>query len=79
MELGHKKLQGLSCKEIQEELFKQKGINWNDYPDKFKKGTYLRRLPGKIEEINMPPLSKIENAPEVIFNGAKPIMKEGSR
>ena len=76
---SHKKLQGASCKQIQEMLFQEKGINWNDYSSDCKKGTYLRRLPGRIEEIDMPPLSRIENAPDVIFNEAKPIMKEGSR
>ena len=33
-----KKLHGLNTKEQQELLFKEAGINWNDYPTKFKRG-----------------------------------------
>lgn len=39
---SHRELQGKSGKEKQEMLF-QKGINWNDYPDYFKRGTYIQR------------------------------------
>lgn len=37
-----KQLHGKNSSEKQEMLF-QKGINWNDYPTFFKRGTYLRR------------------------------------
>jgi len=40
----HKECQNKSCPELQEMLFKQKGINWNDYPSAFKKGTYIGRI-----------------------------------
>ena len=33
-----KKLHGLNIKQQQELLFSETGINWNDYPDKFKRG-----------------------------------------
>ncbi len=39
---SHKELHGKSTKEMQEMLH-EKGINWNDYPTFFKKGTYLVR------------------------------------
>ena len=39
---SHKELQGKSCNEIQEMLW-QKGINWNEYPSFFKRGTYYQR------------------------------------
>jgi len=39
---SHAELQGKNGAEKQEMLFK-KGINWNDYPDFFKRGTYLQR------------------------------------
>ena len=39
---SHKELQGKDNSELQEMLF-QKGINWNDYPRFFKRGTYVRR------------------------------------
>jgi tRNA(His) guanylyltransferase len=39
---SHKALHGKNCSQMQEMLFKQ-GINWNDYPDYFKRGTYFQR------------------------------------
>jgi tRNA(His) guanylyltransferase len=39
---SHKFLMGKNSSEKQELLF-QKGINWNDYPDHFKRGTYIQR------------------------------------
>jgi len=35
---SHKQLQGKSNADIQEMLFQEKGINWNDTPTKFKRG-----------------------------------------
>lgn len=39
---SHNFLMGKNGSEKQELLF-QKGINWNDYPDFFKKGSYIQR------------------------------------
>lgn len=39
---SHKQLMGKNGSEKQEMLF-QKGINWNDYPAEFKRGTYVQR------------------------------------
>lgn len=39
---SHSKLNGKSGSEKQEMLF-EKGINWNDYPAFFKRGTYVQR------------------------------------
>jgi len=39
---SHKKLQGKNGAQMQEMLF-EKGINFNDYPDFFKRGTFVRR------------------------------------
>ena len=36
---SHKELQGKSCNDIQDMLFTQKGINWNDYPTYMKRGS----------------------------------------
>ena len=36
---SHKKLQNKSCNMIQEMLFSEKGINWNDYPTYLKRGS----------------------------------------
>ena len=35
---SQKQLNGKSCNEIQDILFKEKGINWNDFPIAFKRG-----------------------------------------
>lgn len=40
---SHKSLQGLNGSEKQERLWTEKGINWNDYPTFFKRGTYVQR------------------------------------
>lgn len=39
---SHNQLNGKNGSDKQEMLF-QKGINWNDYPDFFKRGTYVQR------------------------------------
>ncbi len=39
-QFSHNELHNKSCTEMQEMLFK-KGINWNNYPNFFKRGTYV--------------------------------------
>jgi len=43
---SHKELQNKSCEMIQEMLFQEKGINWNDFPTYQKRGTavYKRKM-----------------------------------
>lgn len=40
---SHGQLLGRNGSEIQELLFQQHGINWNDYPGFFKRGSFLQR------------------------------------
>lgn len=40
---SHKELHGKHSNEKQELLF-QKGINWNDYPSFFKRGTFIKKI-----------------------------------
>ena len=40
---SHKKLQGMHSGDMQEMLWKEHKINWNDYPDSFKRGSYFAR------------------------------------
>jgi len=40
---SHKELQGKKVTEMQDMLMLEKGINWNDYPSFFKRGTYVQR------------------------------------
>lgn len=68
---SHRECQNKSCPELQEMLFK-KGTNWNDYPDYFKKGSYIR----KNGEIYLPIITKIKNRHEVIYLDAEPIIEE---
>jgi tRNA(His) 5'-end guanylyltransferase len=44
---SHKQLQNKSGKEMQEMLFQEHNINFNDYPAFFKRGTFVR----KVEEV----------------------------
>lgn len=56
---SHKQLHGKSTDEIQEMLF-QKGINWNDYPAEFKRGTFIL----KQEKMTKFSAEELENLPE---------------
>lgn len=57
---SHKELNKLNTNEIQDKLFLEKGINWNDLPNKYKRGSYIKRIttskPFTIEELQtLPP------------------------
>ena len=56
---SHKELQQKSCNEIQEMLFQEKGINWNDYSPAEKRGSYFQSFkelrPFSSEEIDSLP------------------------
>lgn len=43
---SHSELQGCSCSVIQDMLHEQKGINWNDFPTRWKRGTAWTRAGG---------------------------------
>jgi tRNA(His) guanylyltransferase len=95
----HKELHGKGGPELHE-LLHAKGVNWNDYPPRFKRGTYVRReqtvrrltdderlripephrpdagatfLRGEVRPIALPPLRRVQNALQVLFNGAEPV------
>lgn len=100
---SHNELMNKHGGDKQEMLF-QKGINFNDYPASFKRGTYVQRrsvvrpftpeeigkLPLKHEArtnpelmversqyavVDMPPLSKVTNRVQVIYQGSEPLTK----
>ena len=50
---SHRQLMGKSCNEIQDMLFKEKGINWNDLPTDCKRGSACYRVVSE-EEIDDP-------------------------
>lgn len=67
---SHKALHGKTGSEKQEMLH-QKGINWNDYPAFFKRGTYVtrveKRTPFTPEEIDqLPPKHQARTNPELV-------------
>lgn len=41
---SHKSLQGLHGPEMQEKMWKEKGVNFNDYPAFFKRGVFAKRI-----------------------------------
>lgn len=41
---SHKSLQGLHGPEMQEKMWKEKGVNFNDYPSFFKRGVFAKRV-----------------------------------
>lgn len=48
---SHNELQGVSCNQLQEKMWAEKQVNWNDYPAGFKRGrcvieeTYMKDVP----------------------------------
>lgn len=47
-QFSHKELHGKDGNQMQEMLFAQKGINWNEYPEKFKRGTLVRQVTKRV-------------------------------
>ena len=47
---SQKQLHGKNCDQIQDMLFIEKGINWNDYPTHLKRGSCCIKVPVKINE-----------------------------
>lgn len=45
-------LHGVSCDQMQDMLFKEKGINWSEYPNHFKNGRWVIKEPDLDDEIN---------------------------
>lgn len=50
---SHKQLMGKSCNDIQDMLFKEKGVNWNDFPTDCRRGSACYRVVSE-EEIDDP-------------------------
>lgn len=95
---GHSELHGKACAQLHD-LLHARGVNWNDYPGRYKRGVYLRREtyqrvytpeqlariperhrppPGatvertEVRVMDMPPIRKVANALETLFDGAAP-------
>lgn len=68
---SHKALHGLDGKQLQEKLFREAGINWNDYPARHKRGVYVLRrhvkTPFTPTEIGaLPPLHAARKNPGLL-------------
>lgn len=48
-----KELVGLSCNDLQNKLFTERSINWNDYPTVFRRGAAIEKDPSSKWYINM--------------------------
>lgn len=55
---SHKSLQGMTGPEMQERMFSEKGVNFNDYPYFFKRGTFVRRV-SRIKDMTPEDLARI--------------------
>lgn len=77
--ISHKQMQNLNGKQLQEILWSDHKINFNDYPNSFKRGTFVRKRFDEeicrtvIETIeDMPSFSKVTNREAVIFDNQNP-------
>lgn len=73
---------GIKNNEVQKILLEEADVNWNNYPDFFKKGTYFIRernvLTGRhtvTEQVNQPPLMSLDLNSRL--NTLFPIIQEG--
>lgn len=41
---SHNSIQNLNGKQLQDKMMLEKGVNWNELPVKFKRGTYVKRV-----------------------------------
>lgn len=67
---SHKQIDNKSGTEMQE-MLRQKGVEWNDYPDFFKRGTYVQRRKTlrkfTAEELDkLPPLHEARKNPDLM-------------
>ena len=81
---SHKELQNKSCNDIQDMLHEQKGINWNDYPTVYKRGTACiknRKIIEYLDEFKVTAKlmdsTKTENS--WIIDTEMPILKDENR
>lgn len=69
---SHNACQDKSCAELQEMLFQQRNINFNDYPNFFKRGTWVgrKKIMRKLtsdELEQLPPLHNARKNPDMEF------------
>jgi tRNA(His) guanylyltransferase len=77
---SHNELMGKNGSQMQEMLF-QKGINWNDYPAFFKRGTFIQRRkvskPFTAEELSsLPPKHQAHQNPDLVIERTQTVKLE---
>lgn len=70
--LGHSKIYNKNTDEVQDILMVEKGINWNDTADRFKRGVYVRRtkvtsMLSKDEIDSLPEKHNARLNPDMVF------------
>lgn len=69
---SHNELHKLNGGQMQDKLMLEKGLNWNNLPSKFKRGSYVRRVvtskPFTAEEIDsLPPQHQARTNPDLVI------------
>lgn len=62
--LGHSATMNKSSDEKQEMLFKEKGVNWNDYKVKYKRGVVVKRHVVTVDGSNGEPVARTKWLPD---------------
>ena len=77
---SHKSLENLNGSQMQDRMMLEKGVNWNELPAKFKRGTYVKRINTSsaftTEELaSLPPMHTAHKNPDLVIerNVIKPI------
>jgi len=68
----HEDLQNLNGSQMQDKMMNEKGVNWNDLPVKYKRGSYVKRIvtskPFTTEELaSLPPLHNAHKNPDLVI------------
>jgi tRNA(His) 5'-end guanylyltransferase len=62
--LGHSATMNKSSDEKQEMLFQEKGVNWNDYLPKYKRGTIIKKQTIFVDGQNNEPVQRTKWLPD---------------
>lgn len=72
-------LHGLNGSQMQDKMMNEKGVNWNDLPVKYKRGSYVKRVvtskPFTAEELeSLPPMHNARKNPDLVIE--RSVIKE---
>lgn len=73
---SHKELQGLNCNKLQDKLFTEKGINWNDFSVPEKRGTCIVKVPTFTSEAILPKMKWVIDYNIPIFTEHREYIEE---